>query len=430
VVIKVTADAVRSSMPRAARGRAARPTAIAESFPESVVEPLDFLRRSTGLQSLEPLFPQSRAMRQARGRAGAADDVRLALAASVDVEDEELAGLAVATVAEDEIDVDVLRTIESSPAIQFVESLPVRWASATATAARPAADPMRNVQWGLRAIRWFEAPHRNQPQISIGVMDTGIDRKHPDLAAVDIDYRHTGLRATDLIGHGTHVAGIVAATADNDIGISGVAQCRLVVWKIFGDEPAPDGEFYVDSERYYAALREAGDAGLSSLNLSIGGFDRFRTEEILLARLIRRGVTVCAAMGNEFEEGDPTEYPAAFENVVSVGAIAEDRRRSSFSNTGDHIDLVAPGSRILSTVPRTRSPFRDETNYVSWNGTSMATPHVAAAAGLVAGVHPQWGPAEVSEQLRDTAAKLPAMRGRDFTRQYGAGLLDLTAALS
>ena len=425
VVIKVAADALRPSGDRAPHGRGARPPALAESLPPTLVAPRDCLRRTLDKKSLEPLFLQSTAVKRARARATPADDMRLALAASADVADDELAGLTVATVGEDEVDADVLRTVASSPAIQFVESLPVRWASAS-----PAADPMRNVQWGLRAIRWFEAPHRDQPQVSVGVMDTGIDRRHPDLADVDIDYRHTGLRAADIVGHGTHVAGIAAATADNDVGISGVARCRLVVWKIFGDEPAADGEFYVDSERYYAALSEAGDAGLSSLNLSIGGLDRFQTEGLLLARLIRRGVTVCAAMGNEFEDGNPTEYPAAFANVVSVGAIAEDRRRASFSNTGPHIDLVAPGSHILSTVPTTASPFRPETDYVAWSGTSMATPHVAAAAGLVAGVRPAWGPAEVADRLRGTAAKLPAMRGRARTQQYGTGLLDLTAALS
>ena len=109
---------------------------------------------------------------------------------------------------------------------------------------------------------------------------------------------------------------------------------RLVVWKIFGDTPEADGEYYVDTPSYYGALQAAADAGLSSLNLSIGGFQRAQTENLLIQRLIRSGVTVCAAMGNEFQDGNPTEYPAAFDDVVSVGSIAEDQRRSAFSNTG------------------------------------------------------------------------------------------------
>ena len=91
---------------------------------------------------------------------------------------------------------------------------------------------------------------------------------------------------------------------------------------------------------------------------------------------------------------------------------------------------MAPGSHILSTVPTRKSVARAECGYVAWNGTSMAAPHVTAAAALVAAANPSWGPADVAKHLRATAAKLPAMRGRDWTREYGSGLLDLKAALT
>jgi subtilisin family serine protease len=351
----------------------------------------------------------------------------MAVVSSLELDDDEreLAGLAVATLPDQEVTPALLRTVEASPVVEWAEPLPIRW-----LAANGGADPMRNLQWALRAIRWFDAPRPAASETTVGIMDTGIDRNHPDIRAVAVTYDHPGVTSTDVVGHGTHVAGIVAATSGNDVGITGVAACRLRVWKIFGDEPDADGEFYVDSERYYAALREAGNADLASLNLSIGGMDRFQTEELLLRRLIRGGVTVCAAMGNEYDQGDPTEYPAAFDDVVSVGAMGEDLRRSSFSNTGNHIDLVAPGSHILSTVPRKASPYRTETNYVSWNGTSMATPHVSAAAALVAAANPSLERPKIVARLRDTAETLPVMRGRAWTREYGTGLLNLTAALS
>ena len=418
LVVKLAPGAVRPHLAARRAGAAAR----ARALPDTVMQPLEYLRQNAGLKTLEPMFDEPPAMRRARTTARGGDALRLAVAASVDPTESEISGLNVATLAEDAVSASVIKAVESSPAVEYVETLPVRWAS------RVAADPMMNLQWGLRAIRWFDA-QPTTADVTVGIMDTGIDRRHPDLAGVDVVYEHFGFSANDIVGHGTHVAGIVAAAANNAVGIAGVASCRLVMWKIFSDTP-DGGEYYVDTPAYYSALQAAANAGISSLNLSIGGFQRARTEDLLLQRLIRRGVTVCAAMGNEFQDGNPTEYPAAFSGVVSVGALAEDRRRSAFSNTGKHIDLVAPGSHILSTLPTKRSDFRDEVKYASWSGTSMATPHVAAAAALVAARHPELGPSEIAARLRDTAAKLPGMRSSAFTKEYGNGLLDLAAALA
>jgi subtilisin family serine protease len=125
------------------------------------------------------------------------------------------------------------------------------------------------------------------------------------------------------------------------------------------------------------------------------------------------------------------EYPAGYADTIGVGAVDESHRRASFSNTGKHIKLVAPGVNILSTVPRVKASFADHVSYDSWPGTSMATPHVTGAAALVyidktksraAGL-------AVARRLIATATKLPAMRDKDFTPEYGAGLLDVAAAL-
>ncbi len=192
-----------------------------------------------------------------------------------------------------------------------------------------------------------------------------------------------------------------------------------------------EGEYYVDPDLFADALRAAADAGISSLNLSIGGPRSSQTEQLLIRRLIRSGVVVVAAMGNAFQEGNPTEYPAAYEDVLAVGSMAENRERSSFSSTGSHIGLCAPGSNILSTLPRQFSAFRpNEKMYASWSGTSMATPHVAAAAALVAAKNGGMSASNVAAHLRDTAAKLSAMHGKARTDEYGSGLLDLTGALS
>jgi len=147
------------------------------------------------------------------------------------------------------------------------------------------------------------------------------------------------------------------------------------------------------------------------------------------AELVRSGVVVCAAMGNEYEEGNPVEYPAAFAGVVSVGATDETGRRAPFSNTGRHIDVVAPGVNVLSTLPM-KPTWDGEKEYAAWAGTSMATPYVAGLAALLRAKHPTWSGQKLADRLRKTARKLPAMKQKSFTREYGHGLVDVEKALT
>jgi hypothetical protein len=428
IVLRVREEAVR---PYVAAG-AELTVQSARMLPESVSEPLDFLRREAGARVVRPLF----ATRQARARLSgisirggrpvpARDRQGIAVIASIsESESDDLAGLTVVEVAKGEVSPTLLRKVRASNAIEFAEPMPVRW-----LAAARASEPMQNRQWGLRAINWYQAARSDARHVVVAVADTGIDAKHTDLNSLTIDYRHNGLSARDIVGHGTHVSGIIAAATNNPIGITGVAHCRLAVFKVFPDEPAADGEFYVDGDRYLQALNDIIEAKAKVLNLSLGGTIRSAAEQLLFNRLERFGVTVVAAMGNEFEDGNPTEYPAAYGNVFAVGATAETDLRAAFSNTGRHIQLVAPGANILSTLPEAPSAYRDESGYAAWSGTSMATPHVAAAAALLVAKNPDWDPAAIKERLVDTARKLPDMRGGDSTQAYGKGLLDLERAL-
>src|SRR6185436_17998477 len=99
-------------------------------------------------------------------------------------------------------------------------------------------------------------------------------------------------------------------------------------------------------------------------------------------------------------KGNPIEFPGAYPGVIAVGAIGKTRRRASFSNTGAHISLVGPGIGIVSTLPMKASAARgaDETRYASWDGTSMATPHVTAVAALVVAANPTFTPAQVRQR--------------------------------
>jgi subtilisin family serine protease len=182
-----------------------------------------------------------------------------------------------------------------------------------------------------------------------------------------------------------------------------------------------------NAEKYYQALGHPMDHGAQILNLSLGGgFDP--GERDIIQDLIAAGVIVVAAMGNEFEEGNPTSFPAAYDDVIAVGATDEADRRADFSCTGPHIDLCAPGVNILSTVPRYPSEFADTVDYDSWPGTSMATPLVAAAIALLLAKDNALTHGDIAQLLRQSADLVPGQLGWD--EAHGAGRLNVYRALT
>src|SRR2546430_1078775 len=154
----------------------------------SVSEPFEWLAREAGAHRVEPLF---------------------------DSESDELRGVTLIELTEP-VSAELLQRVEASPAIAFAEPVPARWLSAAA-----AADPSRNRQWGLRAIRWFESARPAPDDVTVAICDTGVDAAHPDLEGAVAAYDHEGMGAADIVGHGTHVSGIIAARPNNDAGIVG-----------------------------------------------------------------------------------------------------------------------------------------------------------------------------------------------------------------
>ena len=420
ILLKVREQPLRRHLAAGSRHFTASASA---RLPETITGPLTSLRNNAGLKAVHPLFSTHRRKTYCTVHS-LAEKQKLAILSSVaECSDSGLGGFNVLTLDPKSVTAEVMSNLLDSPMVEIAERMPARWLMAGE------ADPKRNLQWGLRAIEWFEANRPDASDISVAVLDTGIDIRHPDFANVKIDYHHDSLSPQDLLGHGTHVAGIIAAETNNGVGISGVANCKLDVWKIFSDQPVR-GDFYVDGERYLQALNAVRRSGVKVMNLSIGGTASSRTETLLFRRLEADGVLSVAAMGNEFLDGNPKEYPAAYKGVLAVGAVNEKRERSWFSNTWHHIDLVAPGSNILSTVPTLPSPHLNETHYAAWSGTSMATPHVTAAAALVTAQRGEANAREVRGRLVETVSRLPGMKNGEKTNAYGAGLLNLKQALS
>lgn len=421
VLLRVQPEAVGAS----ASGAAAT-ARTAEELPDAVIEPLDYLRRNAGLRELEPLAVGATSVTRAGGTSRAAH--LHALAASVtETTSPALVGFSLAYLPRRRLTRELVRHVAAAKAIDVFERVPTRWL----TAAPGCADPLRNLQWGLRAIGWFNAPPPEASDVRVGVIDSGLDRRHPAFHGIDVTYYACGKGTTDVVGHGTHVTGTIAAMVDDEAGVAGIARPRLAVWKVTPNKPQVARQFYIDAKPYIGALAAAAEMGLAVVNLSLTGTTPSETvEPERIQALLDADVNVVAASGNGYLKGNPTMYPACYDGVLAVGSIGEDGSRSEFSGTAPYVDLVAPGSNILSVQPTRRSPYREKRTLDVLSGTSMAAAHVTGALALLASSHPDWTAADRAECLRRTARKLPAMRGSERTREYGFGLLDIPAALS
>jgi subtilisin family serine protease len=270
--------------------------------------------------------------------------------------------------------------------------------------------------WGLTMLNipslWRCTDGSN---IKVAVLDTGIDFTHPDLEGSIIDSKDfTGSKAgpADLQGHGTHVAGIIAAR-QNSQGVVGVApKAGLLVGKVLGDDGAGSSRTVTDGIEWAVAQK----ADIISMSLGSQYPDEFIHNAIKEA--VKAGVFVIAAAGNDGL--NHVDFPAAHEEVVAVGSI--DRRRviSSFSSRGPEVDVVAPGDQILSTYPTK--------TYARLSGTSMATPFVAGVVALALAKHQKYGgetpiknQQDLIEHLHMTAIDLGP---KGFDEAYGFGLIN------
>jgi len=321
-------------------------------------------------------------------------------------------------------------------------------------------DSLFAAQWALQTLRAPEAWRltTGDPNILIAVIDTGVDFKHPDLqtgiwinAGEDLnrngkveasdfngmdddgngfsddlrgwdftdapsfpdggDYREPDNDPADENGHGTAVAGIIAATANNRLGIAGLAHgCRVMALR------AGTSQGLLEEDDVAAAIVYAVMNGGRVINMSFGDI----VVSPMLRDIIRfahgRGVVMVASTGNSAT--DTPHYPSGFSETIAVGASTRNDQLAGFSNFGATIDVVAPGSEIWTTALGGK--------YIQFGGTSASAPFVSALAGLLLSRFPNWNNEMVRVALTNSARDLG---DRGWDRFYGAGRIDAAAAL-
>lgn len=278
-------------------------------------------------------------------------------------------------------------------------------------------DPMAKKQWAIKKIdapgAW--AVTRGQSEVKLAIVDTGIDYRHPDLAGrVDKgrDFINNDDDAMDDNMHGTHCAGIAAASTNNGIGIAGLApEVSLLAVKVLAGSGSGSYEGVANGIIY------AADRGSHVISLSLGGPAGSKVIEEAVAYARGKGALVLAAMGNEMTSAP--SYPAAAPGVMAVGATTWLDWKAIYSNTGAHISVAAPGSGILSTVPGG--------GYHKTSGTSMATPYVAGLAALVKSKYPDFTADQIRQKIEATADDLG---GKGFDHKFGHGRINARRALT
>jgi len=287
---------------------------------------------------------------------------------------------------------------------------------AAAQPAEPPAPPVSNPESAVsdrcapdattvvRDIPWAQQrllPHRVWPLTRgngqlVAVIDTGVDAAVPQLsgrvlAGQDLTAGPGTAADTDCVGHGTFIAGIIAAAQVDGIGFAGIAPAATIL-PIRQASAGSGGTASVLA----SAIRAAVAAGAGVVNISVVSVHSSPELEAAVAEALRRDVVVVAAASNDAENGNPKAYPAAYPGVLAVGAIGADGNRADFSETGAYIGVAAPGVDVISVGPR--GP-----GHLVGRGTSYAAPFVAGVAALVRSYRPELTAAQVKHRLEITA---------------------------
>ncbi|MFQ5510094.1 MAG: S8 family serine peptidase [Leptospirillia bacterium] len=348
---------------------------------------------------------------------------------------------------------DLIERIAAQPGVVRAEPNHV------ATAQAIPNDPLYAQQWHYPFISlpqaWEIFTEEPGKGVVVAVLDTGIYPEHPDLKDQRVpgyDFVSDPLSSGDGGGidpdptavpwardggiHGTHVAGTIAAASNNRQDVAGVAWgAKVMPVRVLGIGGGTDSDI-IQGLLFAAGLPNASGtvsaqpAKVINMSLGRGGFPNASVQDVIDA-VAAQSVTIIAAAGNDAEQGNPVNYPCAYDHVICVGAVGPTGERASYSEFNSFVDVAAPGGmgrgvsyeNVLSTSWDVNSN-RPKNEFLP--GTSMATPHVAGVAALLLSLDPTLTPTQVETALTTTAVDLgPA--GRDL--EYGAGLVNAYLAV-
>ncbi|WP_191293162.1 type VII secretion-associated serine protease mycosin [Kitasatospora herbaricolor] len=329
----------------------------------------------------------------------------------------------------------VAGSIAATPAYAAPGDPGTVWSPIGIAAAGDCPSPAKDVPvtpWSLQRVlldQLWQDDKVTGAGVTVAVIDTGVDDANPQLAGKVLDGTSLlkdkdknvvpGGGKDDLVGHGTKVAGIIAASKRDTTGFVGLAKGANIL-----AIRQNDNEGNGDVGTLVTAIRLAVDRGARVINISqdvrssddSGRFPGYDALKDAVDYAESKRVVVVASSGNDGREG-PT-YPAAYPTVLAVGASDRNNERASFSQYGDFVDVAAPGVDMLSTVPK-QGQCVD-------NGTSFAAPYVAGVAALLVGAHPDWTPAQVRARIEQTAQRTEHAQNRFI----GWGVVDPVKAVT
>lgn len=308
-------------------------------------------------------------------------------------------------------DAGVFKSLAKDPVIEFIEDDYEGWIQVMPTLSLEIKKQGQEIPWGVKRIGapsvWQDTTGKG---VRVGIIDTGVDLDHPDLKD-NVKMAGWVLDCQNIVddnGHGSHVAGTIAAL-DNDIGVVGVApKVQIYAVKAFTKSGRGNVSDVIEGLNWCVENK------VQVINMSFG-FKNSKALEKAIKEVYKRNIVMVAAAGNSGGNNN-VMYPAGYPEVIAVAASNSDDKVAWFSSGGPQIDVMAPGAGILST-------YKDG-GYKTMSGTSMACPHVTAACALLLSKS-KLDPKAVKQVIIDTARDL----GHSKTKQ-GAGLIDISKAIA
>jgi serine protease len=318
----------------------------------------------------------------------------------------------------------VVAELEADPAVEYAEPNYVVALANEGMGAIAVNDPQTAGQYSLDRMRVRDAWSLSKGASNkIAVLDTGVQADHPDLAGRVLpgyNFISSNTNASDDNGHGTWVAGIIAANANNGIDIAGISWSdKILPVKIMNSSGTGS------TSNLQSGIVWAANQGASVINMSVGGFPYSKAVEDAVNYAFGKGAVLVGAAGNNNRRED--FYPASYANVISVSATQREDEFSHWSSYGPKVEVSAPGSSVATTNCTASScPNRGWGSYTYISGTSFATPNVAGVVALIKARYPTWTPSQIVSRLYSTVDDL-GYAGRD--ERYGRGRVNAFRAL-